>query len=84
MRQAFHSSSGRGRRDRTRSAQATMTNNAPRRHKAARIRRRQVHIWLSHHDYEWLKEESRERDESVSGVVKSLVRIHRSLRKRAS
>ena len=61
-----------------------MTDNKPRRQKATRIKRQQIHIWLSQQDYEWLKEESRERDESVSGVVRHLVRTQRLLRKQAS
>ena len=39
--------------------------------------RRQVHVWLSKRDYDWIKAEAEELEESLSGLLRRLVRASR-------
>jgi len=51
---------------------------------SVRKRRRQVHLWFSEREYEWLRSEATEHDETVSAVVRRLISLHREQLKRAS
>ena len=46
--------------------------------------RHQIHIWLSEHQYAWLRREADESDQTVSAVVRRLVNLHRTHLTRAS
>ena len=49
---------------------------ASRRTNGFRGRRRQVHIWLSELEYEWLRAEAKEVGESLSGLIRNLINAH--------
>ena len=40
-------------------------------------RHRQLHLWITDHDYSLLKELAEERKESLSAVIRKLIKLHR-------
>lgn len=41
-------------------------------------RSRQVHMWLTEGEYSWLKSEASESDDTISAVIRRIIRAHRS------
>jgi hypothetical protein len=44
----------------------------------SRTRRLQLHLWLSHREYDWLSAEARKHDDSLAGVVRRWINLNRS------
>ena len=53
-------------------------NASPRRDRAQGYRRRQVHIWISHEDYDWLCVEAEVNDQTISSTVRRIIRSQRA------
>jgi hypothetical protein len=41
-------------------------------------RHRQLHLWITDHDYSLLKELAEERKETLSAVIRKLIKLHKS------
>lgn len=41
------------------------------------FRHRQLHLWITDHDYSLLKELAQERKETLSSVIRKLIKLHR-------
>ena len=51
------------------------------RERVIRNRRHQMHIWLSDREYAWLTSVAKQNDETISGVIRRVLRLHRLERK---
>jgi hypothetical protein len=40
-------------------------------------RHRQLHLWITEHDYSLLREMAQERQETLSAVIRRLIKMHR-------
>jgi hypothetical protein len=40
-------------------------------------RHRQLHLWITEHDYTTLRDLARARDETLSSVIRRLIKLHR-------
>jgi hypothetical protein len=41
-------------------------------------RHRQLHLWITEHDYSLLRELAHERQETLSAVIRRLIKMHRA------
>ena len=49
-----------------------------------RVRRRQVHFWLSEREYDWLRLLAATNDETISGMVRRVLRMVKSAKSHKS